>query len=170
MSLERLIFERADARPELGAAYLISAVHLDVARRQIIRESHVFVPAENVHRHEIVCLPAPAECTLEQACDLAREATRGLLHRFLEARISNSRWHPAHSRPLVVRRLDSHPFHELLLAGGFREELWSIQDWTTSGSLRSELAKVASYHSDHAETELFARIFSAQQAGPQAAL
>ena len=161
MLTEHLVYERAEAASRLDEAFLVTAVAHDRSRSLIVRESHVFFPGREVHRHEIVFQDASIAPNMEAVVRQARDHTRKLGLFSGASRSWSDRWFPAQGVATVeLSRVEECPFHEYLLAGKFRDDLWEIQDWTTSRALRATLARVTSYRFDVAEAALLARIFN----------
>lgn len=155
---EEIIYEQTDEVPGQGALLFVTAVIHDEARGRVTRESHVFLPRENRHLHEISFSPRGrlSEAALLAGCV---RATHRLFAAQL-ARAGNERASGGEELSYATRRLEAHPFHDFRLRQQFLDEMWEIQDWTVSPGLREALARVTRYRADSAEAELLGRIFA----------
>jgi hypothetical protein len=161
MSSELLIHEQVvSTEPvEFDAPVLLTVVTFNNERRQLTRESHVFIPATGVYLHQ-VCYrtyqqqqdPAIVACSVDATHRLLDEhlATVPFLSNFPEVRCVS----------LETRRVAGHSFHHFKIRNKFIQQMWEIQEWTSSTELRRVLADVMSYRCDKAEGELLTRIFN----------
>jgi hypothetical protein len=154
---EEIIYEKADAVADRGAVFFVTVILRDEARGRMTRESHVFLPSEKRHLHEIEDAPL-TRAVAGPAAGLA--STHGLLARHL-VRTGNERATGGEGLSYVTHRLAAHPFHGFRLRNEFADALWEIQDWSLSPGLRAALAGVTRYRFDSAEAELLGRIFAA---------
>lgn len=156
---EQVILQNADASP-----VLITSVVIDEIRGQATEESHVFIPATGKYLHQIrYSIPDPDDH--EAAVARSIEVTHRLFDDYLTsgpvtAGLQSMR-HLAHE----VRRMPGHPFHRFRIENKFVQEMWEIQEWTSSPELGRTLAEVMSYRCDQGEAELLARIFVENQTG-----
>lgn len=159
LAAEEVIYEQTDSSSKFGPVIFVTAVIRDDLRDQVMRESHVFLLHGNRHLHEITFLTNSREneATLLAGCI---RATHRLFAEQL-ARAGDERVSGNEGLAYVTKRLDAHPFHTIGLQNRFRDELWEIQDWTVSHTLREVLASVTCYRADTTEAELLTRIFSA---------
>ncbi len=154
-----ILYEQADEVPGFGAVLFVTAVTTDVKRGRVVRESHVFVPRENLHRHDIVCGAATRDDAAVALADGVR-ATHGLFAALVGARGQDQERAARHGLAYATRRLDEHPFHDFRLRNLFRDQLWEIQDWTVTPALREALAQVTRYRAEPDEAALLSRIFA----------
>lgn len=123
-----------------------------------LRESHVFVSGpEEVHLHEIEPVTPPVRVA-DQPLANAVDATHALLHRHLAGTWSNER--EPFQLAYRAHATDATPLWRLALAGRFALAFGEIRDWSLSDTLRSELARLASYRSEDHEARELARLFA----------
>jgi hypothetical protein len=156
---EEIIYERSDAAPGQGPLLFVTVVLRDEARDRVTRESHVFLPRENRHLHELEFAPRRRADRAAVLAGCIRATHRLFADQLVRA--GNERASGGEGLSYATRRLDAHPFHDFRLRRQFLDEMWEIQDWTISPGLRDALARVTRYRADSAEAELLGRIFAA---------
>lgn len=162
MIAEQVIYETSSPLPGLGVAILITVWRTDFAAGRMTRESHVFLPDDEVHLHEIAFEHIRTDAAASLAV-CALRATHLLLARHVTGFSAHDRWLAAATCTYGTVRQEEHPFFRFRLMGRFRDALWEMQDWTISEELRGALAQVTAYRSDSQEAELLARVFLASE-------
>lgn len=131
---EEIYCEQACPIPGIGSPLLLTVVVRDDARGQIARESHVFLPQEERHLHEIVWLPCDRDGDDATLAGCIR-ATHRLFARQLAARAAGGDF------SYVTRHLATPPFQAFGSQDKFRDEMQDIQAWTISRVLREALSR-----------------------------
>ena len=155
---EEIIYEQADHVPDHGQLFFITVVQHDAERKRDVYESRVFIPQQNLHLHELKLSPRD-RCDEKALLATGIEATHRLFADQL-ARDGNEHALGQQGFSYATRRVAAHPFYGFQLRNQFRNQMWEIQDWTISPTLRNALAQITRYRTDSAEAELLGRIFA----------
>lgn len=162
--VEEIVYEKAKGVGNLGSVIFVTALTRHEARERETRESHVFLPRENLHLHDIVCTSLgidDAAASLAEAVCKTHELFAALVRK-RGSGVSGLRSVAQEGAGLsyVTCQLAEHPFHEFRLRGWFGDAMWEIQDWTVSAALREALARVTCYRADAEEAERLREIFA----------
>lgn len=162
VEIEEVVYESADLVSGHGPAFFVTVLTRHEARERATRESHVFLPGENLHLHEIAFIPLSRDESDASVAEAVR-ATHGLFAaRVAERAGGQGRAGGGEGAGLIyaTRRTEESPFHEFRLRGWFPDAMWEIQDWTVSAVLREALGRVTRYRADAGEAELLRRMFA----------
>lgn len=158
---EELVYELAEFVRGYGPVVFVTVLTRHEARERETRESHVFLPRENLHLHDIAFAPLGRDEASDSLAEAVR-GTHGLFAALVARRAGGEERGPeAAGLHYATRRLATDPFHEFRLQNQFQDAMWEIQDWTVSAALREALGRVTRYRADAGEAELLRRIFAA---------
>ena len=162
MRNQKLIYEQSRSIPLGEAPVFITVVAVDEARGFITQESHVFIPSAEKYLNQIRYVNR-GDRDIDNITNEAIRATHRLYSdngiKFVPS--GGGKLH--HCLSYEITELNEHPFHRFLIEDKFVEQMWEIQEWTTSRELKRALAEVTRYRYDKSEAKLMSRIFNANK-------